>query len=277
MRGRESSLFSFSEVVFGVSVQDQLTNGDQGVISMRPDLGNIEDIPLVLVTIVNGHGLDGESPGSATTLRDMLEEIFSGVVGVGGFKSISFSSSEVLDTSIGLEVELDPVAFTLFIDPLEGVRRVTVHSSETIGSTSVGEQDSNLVSRFRNQRKEVPEHVSALEVGLGVSLLGVDEVREFNGVSDEEDGGVVTNHIPIAFFSVELDGETTGITFGISGTLFTTNGGESGEDGGSLTNSFEDLSLAELGDVVGNFQITPSTSTLGMDDSFRDSFSVEVS
>jgi len=42
-------------------------------------------------------------------------------------------------------------------------------------------------------REEVPEHVSALEIALRVSLLGVDEIREFNRVSDEEYGGVVTN------------------------------------------------------------------------------------
>lgn len=207
----------------------------------------------------------------------MLEEVFSSVVRVGRLKGISFSSSEVLNTRVSLEVELNPEGFTLFINPLEGVRRVTVHSSVTIGSTSVREQNGNLVSRFRNLGKEVPEHVSALEVGLRVSLLGVNEVREFDGVSNEEDGSVVTNHIPIAFFSVELDCETTRITFSISRTLFTTNGRESGEDGSSLTNSFEDLGLAELGNVMGNFEVTPSTSTFGVDDSFRDSFSVKVS
>jgi hypothetical protein len=37
----------------------------------------------------------------------------------------------------------------------------------------------------------VPEHVGVLEMGLGVTLLGVDEVRELCGVADEEDGGVV--------------------------------------------------------------------------------------
>lgn len=276
MRRREGSLFSFSEVVFGVSVQDQLTNGDQGVVSMGPDLGNIENVPSVFVTIVNGHNLNIERPRSTATLSNVLEEIFSSVVRVGGLKSISFSSSEVLDTSISLEVELNPEGFTLFVNPLEGVGRVTIHSSETIGGTSVRHQNSNLMGRFRNQRKEVPEHVGALEVSLGVSLLGVDEIGEFDGVSNEEDGGVVTNHIPIAFFSVELNGETTRVTFGISRTLFTTDSGESGEDGSSLTNGFEDLSLAVLGNVVSDFEVTPSTGTLGMDDSFGDSFSVKV-
>lgn len=173
-------------------------------------------------------------------------------------------------------MELNPEGFTLFVNPLEGVGRVTIHSSETIGGTSVRHQNSNLVDGFRNLRKEVPEHVGALEVSLGVSLLGVDEIGEFDGVSNEEDGGVVTNHIPIAFFSVELNGETTRVTFGISRTLFTTDSGESGEDRSSLTNGFEDLSLAILGNVMSDFEVTPSTSTLGMDDSFGDSFSVKV-
>jgi len=49
------------------------------------------------------------------------------------------------------------------------------------------------MGRFWSLREEVPEHVSALEIALRVSLLGVDEIREFNRVSDEEYGGVVTN------------------------------------------------------------------------------------
>lgn len=117
---------------------------------MGPNLGNIENVPSVLVTVVDGHNLDIQGPRSATTLSDVLEEIFSGVVGVGGLEGISFTSSEVLDTRISLEVELNPEGFSLFIDPLEGVGRVTVHSSVTIGSTSVREQNGNLVSRFGN-------------------------------------------------------------------------------------------------------------------------------
>lgn len=132
------------------------------------------------------------------------------------------------------------------------------------------------MSRFRNLRKEIPEHVRAFQVSLRISLLGVNEIREFNRVSNEENGSVITNHIPIAFFGVEFNSETTRITFGISGTLFTTDSGESSEDGCSLTKSFEDLSLAELSNIVSDFEITPSTSTFGMDDSFGNSFSIEM-
>lgn len=89
---------------------------------MRPNLGNIENIPSVLVTIVNGHNLNVQSPRSTTTLSNVLEEILSSIIRIGGFVSISFSSSEILNTRISLEMKLNPEGFTLFINPLESVR-----------------------------------------------------------------------------------------------------------------------------------------------------------
>ena len=111
---------------------------------------------------------------------------------------------------------------------------------------------------------------------LGVTFLGVDEVGELRGVSDEEDWGVVAGHVPVAFLGVELAGETSGISLGIGGTFLASDGGETQEHGGSLADGVKELGLAELGDVVGHFEITMSTSTLGVDDSLRDSFTVEV-
>jgi len=49
------------------------------------------------------------------------------------------------------------------------------------------------MGRLRGLREEIPEHVCALEIALRVSLLGVDEIREFNRVSDEEHWSVVAN------------------------------------------------------------------------------------
>jgi hypothetical protein len=111
--------------------------------------------------------------------------------------------------------------------------------SVTIRGTSIREEETDLMAGFRSQREEVPEHVGVLEIGVGVSLLGMNEIGEFLGVSNEEDGGVVTDQVVVTFFSVELDGKTSGISFSISGTLFTTDSGESEEDRSSLTNGIE--------------------------------------
>jgi hypothetical protein len=36
----------------------------------------------------------------------------------------------------------------------------------------------------------------------------VDEIREFDGVTNEEDRSVVSGHVPVALLSVKLNGKT---------------------------------------------------------------------
>jgi hypothetical protein len=50
----------------------------------------------------------------------------------------------------------------------------------------------------------VPEHGCVLEIGLRASLLGVNEEREFGGITEEEDGTIIVHPIPITLLSVEL-------------------------------------------------------------------------
>ncbi len=46
---------------------------------------------------------------------------------------------------------------------------------------------------------------------LRVALLRVDEGREEKRITDEEDGRVVADEVPVALFGVELHRETTWI------------------------------------------------------------------
>ena len=39
----------------------------------------------------------------------------------------------------------------------------------------------------------VPEHIGVFQVGLGIAFLGVNEEREFAGISQEEDWSIVHN------------------------------------------------------------------------------------
>ena len=64
--------------------------------------------------------------------------------------------------------------------------------------------------------EEVPHHVGALTVILGVPLLSVDEIRELYGVSDEEHRCVVSCHVPITLLGVELHSKSSGVPLRIS-------------------------------------------------------------
>ena len=50
-------------------------------------------------------------------------------------------------------------------------------------------------------------------MSLGISLLGVNEIGKLTGVSDEEDGSVVSDHIPVSFLCVEFYGKTSWVSF----------------------------------------------------------------
>jgi hypothetical protein len=52
-------------------------------------------------------------------------------------------------------------------------------------------------------------------------------IRRVRYVLDEEDGDVVSNNVPVALLSIELDGEATDVTDSVCRTTATEDGGES--------------------------------------------------
>lgn len=130
--------------------------------------------------------------------------------------SLRFWPSKVLDTLISLEMQLDPECLAFTIDPAESMRSVAVHMAEVQWRASIGHEHSHLVHAFRNQTPEIPDHVRTLQVGLRVAFLGVDEIREFLRIADEEHRRVIPSHVPIALLSVELDCESSWVTLRVS-------------------------------------------------------------
>lgn len=112
-------------------------------------------------------------------------------------------------------------------------------------------------------------------MGGGVTLLGVDEVRELGRVAQEEDGGVVSNIVPVALRGAELDGKATGVTVVVVGPRLATDSGEADGDG-ALGALLEDVGDTEVAEVVGTFPFTVGSSTLGVDDTLGDTLPVKV-
>lgn len=188
VRGRESGLLDLGKVVVGVTVEDHLSDGDQGVVLLGPDLGDIEGVPAVGGGLLGGHDLDVDGPGGEVTLGDGVEEIGGGVVGVGGGELGGLGGLEVLDALVALEVPLDEVGLAGLVDELQGVGGEAVHVTVTIGGTAVGEEDGDLVEGLGDEGDEVPEGIGITAVSLGVALLGVDEVGELDGVTAIREG-----------------------------------------------------------------------------------------
>jgi hypothetical protein len=105
----------------------------------------------------------------------------------------------------------------------------------------------------------------------------VDEIAELQRILNEEDGGIVADHVSVALFGVELEGEAAGITLGVSGTLFSADGGESQEGWGALADLREELGRGVLGHVrVVTDEMAVRGGTFGVDDTLGGTLTIEV-
>jgi hypothetical protein len=127
--------------------------------------------------------------------------------------------SKVFDALVSLEMILHIVYITLFINPLVGMGTVSIHMSETIRSTAIREENSNLVKSLWAITPEIPSHVWIFAVILWISLLTVDEVWELDWILDKENRGVISDHIVITLFSVKLNCKSSWISISISSTF----------------------------------------------------------
>jgi len=261
--------------VLGELVQGEFAHGNQRVILLAPGLGDVEGVNLVAFGLGFRHDLHLEGPGRVVAVLDVLVEVTTVVFGVGAGQAVSFCLGEVANALVGLEVVLHPETLTFGVNPLVGVGGEAVHFTVGGGQTAVTEQPGYLVCRFRGEGPEVPAHLEGLEVGVRGALLGVNEVGELDGITDEEHGGVVAHHVVVALFGVELEGETAWVALRVGGAFFAGDGGEAGEDGGLLA-GLEEVGGGVGGNVFRYFKDTECTGAFSVDDALWGAFAVEV-
>lgn len=115
-------------------------------------------------------------------------------------------------------MNLDVHKGTVILEPLEGVSGVPVLLVIAVWSSTIREEDHDLVDRLWVLREIVlgtcettvllkrsayvyPKHIGILQVGLGIPLLGVYEVGKLGRIANKEDRGVVENPVPVTLFS----------------------------------------------------------------------------
>ena len=102
------------------------------------------------------------------------------------------------------------------------------------------------------------------------------EIWEFHWIIDEKDWGVVSDHVVVTLLGVELDSKSSWVSNSVWRSSLTSDGGESKEAWGLLTNLIQESGLGVFGHISGNFENTVGSGSLGVDNSLWNSFSVEV-
>jgi hypothetical protein len=211
----KGNLLNLSMIVLRIFVQGHLSNRDQGVVRLRPDLSDVKYIVPVFCFVSFWHDLDMHSPRRMVSFGNVVKEILGSIIFLGACHLTCLFSQEVLDSLVGLEMILHIEGFSFSVDPFVSMRTVSIHMSITIRGASVSKQNGDLVQRFWAQAPEVKTHVRVFQVSLRVSLLGVDEFWELNRIFDEEHWSIVSNHVVNSLFSVELYRKTSWISFSI--------------------------------------------------------------
>lgn len=104
----------------------------------------------------------------------------------------------------------------------------------------------------------------------------MNKVGEFVRVADEEHGGVVADEIPVAFFGIELNGESTNVAFSIGGAAFSGDRRESEEGFSLFADMREDVGFGVLSDIFGDGECAVCARTLSVHHALGDTLAVEV-
>ena len=122
---------------------------------------------------------------------------------------------------------------------------------------------------------EVPLHGVAAQAGRVFPTLRVDEVRELDGVPDEEDRRVVADEVVVALFGVELQSEATRVSPGVRRALLAGDGGEPCQHRG-LDALLEQTGAGDVRDVLGGLELAERAGSLGVGDALGNILTVEV-
>ena len=183
---------------------------------------------------------------------------------------------QVFNALLAAEMEFHPKTLARFVPEAVCMRTEAVHMAVAGGDAAFAHDDGDLVQGFGQQRPKVPVIRGRTHIGARVAFDGFVQVGEFARVAQEEHRRVVADHIPVAFFGIELQGKAADVAFRIGCAALACYGGETGEHFGFLTDFAEDFGAGVFCDVVRHGKRTERARTFGVHTAFRDDFAHEV-
>ena len=118
-----------------------------------------------------------------------------------------------LKAKLGFPMEFYECELILGVDKTERVNPKSLHEPKGPGDSAVGHDPHDHMHAFGSKAYEVPEIVmgrlSLRKSSVGLLFDRMYYVRKFYRILDKENRDIITNQIPVAFLSVELDGKSS--------------------------------------------------------------------
>ena len=273
---RKGGLFDVEEEVFRIAVQLEFAHFNQRIITFRPDFGQVERVVRYFFRIGFGHNLHIHGPFREIAALNRIVQIALIAFTVFADNGFGFGIAQVFNALLGTEMEFHPETLIGRIDEAVRMRAKTVHVAIAFRNAAVGHHNRHLVQGFRQQCPEIPVVFGAAQIGAWVAFDGFVQIRKLARVAQKEHRCVVADHVPVAFFGVELQGKAADVALGIGRTAFTGHGGETGKHLGFLANLAKDFRTGVLGDVVGDGEGTERAGTFGVHAPLRNNFAHKV-
>lgn len=146
VRRGEGSLLDLGEVVLRVLVQGEAAEAAQGHLALRPDLGQVKDVPAELLGLLGAQDLDVTGPRWVFAPFNGIKQVLRVPVRVVACQFTGLLIGHGLVALVGLTVDLDVVESAVRLDPLVGVAGVAIHVAVRVRSATVAEEMHDLVS-----------------------------------------------------------------------------------------------------------------------------------
>ena len=147
----------------------------------------------------------------------------------------------------------------------------------SIWSSSVRKQNCHLVQSLRSMLPKSKYRIEIHYVSWWTSLLSVNEIWKFKRIINKKHRGVVTNDIIITLLGIEFHGESSWISYRIGCSSFSSNSWKSKENRSLPSNFVKEVCFCIFRNILIYFEFTKRSRSFSMNNSFWNSFSVEVS
>ena len=134
------------------------------------------------------------------------------IVSSGFFNLLHLVRKKILHTDISLKVVLYKECLSFIIHPFKCVSREPIHMSVSIWNTTLTIEEHNVLDWFRSITNEVPWHIRISDICLWVSISTVDNIRELNRISNEEERSVIADPVTDSIFCVKFNCESSWIS-----------------------------------------------------------------
>ena len=161
------------------------------------------------------HDLNIHRPAGIISLFYGHEQISAVAFSVFGNQCLRLRIGQILNSLLCLEMELTPYPFIFLVIESKGMLSEKVHIAECCRNSPVGHNNSGLMERFRQKSPEIPVILCGTHSCPGIAFYGPVQIREIMYIPQEKCRGIISHQVPIAFFGIKFNRNSSDITLGI--------------------------------------------------------------